>query len=309
MFVSRTDSAYLLGSGDHLQLFTKITNRGEDAFNSMLWVQLPPGLTFIKAELVGYGGFYIDLPTYIDLPKLLCSPSTVGELEVLTDHWTVMSNNTIVCEVGNPLEANRAITTIIYLMPSLEGFKTPGSELSFRISVNSANPEMQSDYQDNYEDFTVPIRLENHLEVAGKSDPLEVEYKKSYNTLYEREEDIGEEILHLYDVRNTGPFTISEAEVDILWPSYDDDGGHLLYLMGLESDREGVKCRSDQAFNFNPLHVLPASPRPRSSLSRVDVEESVTTSGGHWIWSEVNNKWEWEAVDVEAKYQRSPILR
>ena len=191
MFVSRTDSAYLLGSGDHLQLFTKITNRGEDAFNSMLWVQLPPGLTFIKAELVGYGGFYIDLPTYIDLPKLLCSPSTVGELEVLTDHWTVMSNNTIVCEVGNPLEANRAITTRIYLMPSSEGLKTPGTEFSFKISVKSANPELHRDYYDNYEDFIVPIRVETGLRVTGKSKPLEVEYNTTYNPLYEREEDIG----------------------------------------------------------------------------------------------------------------------
>ena len=168
MFVSRIDSAYRLGSGDHLQLLTKITNRGEDAYNAMLWVQLPQGLTYIKAELkedIGEGGFYI-----YDLPKSVCSPPTVGQLSVLTDHWKVRSNNSIVCEVGNPLEANRAITTRIYLMPSSEGLKTPGTEFSFKISVKSANPELHHDYHDNYEDFIVPIRVETGVRVIGKSD-------------------------------------------------------------------------------------------------------------------------------------------
>ena len=291
MFVSRTDSAYLLGSSDHLQLLTKITNRGEDAYNALLWVQLPPGLTYIKAELeedIGEGGFYI-----YDLPKILCSPPTVGQLRVLTDHWKVLSNNSIVCEVGNPLEANRAITTRIYLMPSWEGFKTPGSQFSFRISAMSANPEFHHDYQDNYEEFIVPIRWETGVRVTGKSAPQVVEYNStaSYNPLYEREEDLGEEILHMYEVKNTGTSTISEAKVHILWPIYHFDGHHLLYLMGLESDREGVKCQSDHG--FNPLHVLPA---PRQSLlSPVDLEVSLPHEG-HWIWSEVRSKWEWEAV-------------
>lgn len=84
MFVYRIDS-YLMGSNEHLEIQTEINNRGEDAFNAMLEVQLPPGVTYNKAD------------TTDPSVKILCSPPTL------------MNNNTILCEVGNPLRANRQV--------------------------------------------------------------------------------------------------------------------------------------------------------------------------------------------------------
>ena len=84
MFVYRIDS-YLMGSNEHLEIQTEINNRGEDAFNAMLEVQLPPGVTYNKAD------------TTDPSVKILCSPTTL------------MNNNTILCEVGNPLRANRQV--------------------------------------------------------------------------------------------------------------------------------------------------------------------------------------------------------
>ena len=145
-------------------------------------------------------------------------------------------------------------------MPSSEGFDTPVSEFSFLINAKSSNPEEGSDDSDNWEEYTVPIRVETDFRVTGKSDPVEVEYNISapLASKYEYEDEIGEEIFHIYDVKNKGPSTISEAEVHILWPSYNDYGDHLLYLLGFEYDRERVTCESYK--NLNPLavKVLPA---------------------------------------------------
>ena len=74
-----------MGSNEHLEIQTEINNRGEDAFNAMLEVQLPPGVTYNKAD------------TTDPSVKILCSPPTL------------MNNNTILCEVGNPLRANRQV--------------------------------------------------------------------------------------------------------------------------------------------------------------------------------------------------------
>ena len=64
----------------------------------------------------------------------------------------------------------------------------------------------------------------------------------------------GEEIYHIYELKNRGPSTIQEAEVYILWPSFDDEKKHLLYLLGVQSEpQDKVTCKS--IANINPLYV------------------------------------------------------
>ena len=245
-----------MGSGEHLQIETEINNKGEDAFNAMLEVQLPPGVTYNKAETTDPG------------VKILCSPPTMS------------NNNTIVCEVGNPLRANRRVTTRIHVMPSSVGFDTPVSEFSFRINAKSSNPEADDsdDLLDNYEEYTVPIRVETDFRVTGKSDPLEVEYNISSElpSKYEYEDEIGEEVFHIYDVKNKGPSTISEAEVHILWPSYNSNGEHLLYLLGFDYDRDRVKCESYK--NLNPLAVKVQGSRAYAEFFEQQQQESSFSS-------------------------------
>jgi integrin alpha 8 len=65
---------------------------------------------------------------------------------------------------------------------------------------------------------------------------------------------IGEEIYHIYELKNRGPSTIQEAEVYILWPSFDEDKKHLLYLLGVQSEpQDKVTCKPVP--NINPLYV------------------------------------------------------
>ena len=67
------------------------------------------------------------------------------------------------------------------------------------------------------------------------------------------EDQLGEEVIHVYDLKNKGPATIQEAEVFILWPSFGDYKEHLLYLLGVDYDRSKVTCQPIK--NINPDYV------------------------------------------------------
>ena len=220
-----------MGSGERLEIQTNINNGGEDAFNAMLEVQLPRGVSYINANTTDPG------------INILCSPPSL------------LNNNTVQCEVGNPLRAGRKVTARIFVMPSSEGLDTPVSEFSFLIRAKSSNPEADSDDQDNVATYTVPIRVETDFRVTGKSNPVEVEYNISapLPDKYDYEDEIGESVNHIYDVKNKGPSSISEAEVYILWPSFNEYEDHLLYLLGLAYDNNKASCEPFK--NLNPLAV------------------------------------------------------
>lgn len=74
-----------MGSGERLEIQTEINNYGEDAFNALLEVQLPRGVSYINAN------------TTDPSVNILCSPPSP------------MNKNTVQCEVGNPLKANKQV--------------------------------------------------------------------------------------------------------------------------------------------------------------------------------------------------------
>ena len=141
------------------------------------------------------------------------------------------------------------------MQPSSEGLEDPVSEFSFAILAKSSNPEESSDDNDNWATYTVPIRVETDFRVTGKSNPAQVEYNISapLPDRYDYEDEIGEAVNHIYDVKNKGPSSISEAEVYILWPSFNEYGDHLLYLLGFDYDRKKAFCEPIK--NLNPLAV------------------------------------------------------
>jgi len=237
--------SYLMGSGERLEIQTVINNSGEDAFNAVLEVQLPRGVSYINANTTDPG------------ISILCSPPTP------------LNNNTVQCEVGNPLRANREITTRVFVQPSSEGLEDPVSEFSFAILAKSSNPEEGSDDNDNWATYTVPIRVETDFRVTGKSNPAQVEYNISapLPDRYDYEDEIGEAVNHIYDVKNKGPSSISEAEVYILWPSFNEYGDHLLYLLGFDYDRKKAFCEPIK--NLNPLAVKVQGSRDYSASHQI----------------------------------------
>ena len=82
--------SYLMGSGERLEIQTEILNSGEDAFNALLEVQVPRGLNYINANTTDGG------------TSILCSPPTPR------------NNNTLLCEVGNPLRAGKQVSQDLF---------------------------------------------------------------------------------------------------------------------------------------------------------------------------------------------------
>ena len=223
--------SYLMGSEDKLEIQADIINRGEDAFNAIFEVHVPRGVNYINANTGGSG------------VSILCSSPNPR------------NNNTLSCEVGNPLKAGSTVSISILLKPQTEGLLEPISEFTFYVTSKSSNPEEGGSEEDNSFVLTVPIRVETDFRVTGRSIPDQVQFNMSepLPDKYEFVEEIGDIVTHVYDVKNRGPSSISEAEVYILWPSFNDYGDHLLYLLGFEYDTSRAKC--EPLKNLNPLSL------------------------------------------------------
>ena len=125
------------------------------------------------------------------------------------------------------------ITSRVFLQPFSGELEDPVSEFSFTVLAKSSNPEEGADDRDNIHSFSVSFRVETDFRISGTSRSAQAEFNISVPSLdkYDFFEQIGDFVEHVYDVKNKGPSSISEAEVYILWSSYNDYGEHLLYLL------------------------------------------------------------------------------
>ena len=85
IFFIFSSDAFVYGGEDKMQISAEIINQGEDAFNAMLYLQLPKEVNYMSAEAVTPG------------LSVLCSPPSP------------MNNRTLQCDVGNPLPANTKV--------------------------------------------------------------------------------------------------------------------------------------------------------------------------------------------------------
>ena len=100
------------------------------------------------------------------------------------------------------------------------------------------------------------MAVETDWRVTGTSKPSQVEYNitQEIPDKYKFEEELGEEVTHVYAINNPGPSTIQEAEVFILWPSFNENKDHLLYLLDVDRG-EGDRVTCERIENINPLYV------------------------------------------------------
>lgn len=57
-----------------------------------------------------------------------------------------------------------------------------------------------------------------------------------------KETDIGPQVIHAYSLRNSGPATVQEAEIFILWPYATFEDEDFLYLLEQPHTSGNVKC-------------------------------------------------------------------
>jgi integrin alpha 8 len=79
---------YLLGSERRLELNVEVFNSGEDAFESMFYLTIPPGLNYINIERLGADSSSV--------PVQCSAPSSA-------------TNNTLRCDIGNPLPSKKLV--------------------------------------------------------------------------------------------------------------------------------------------------------------------------------------------------------
>lgn len=85
---------YLLGSGEKLFLEVLIQNEGEDAFEAVFDLTVPPGINYVNIE---------RLDTERDIPVQCSAPSFIN-------------NNTLRCDIGNPLPKDKLVNFIFRII-------------------------------------------------------------------------------------------------------------------------------------------------------------------------------------------------
>ncbi|XP_070139070.1 integrin alpha-PS2 isoform X2 [Drosophila bipectinata] len=239
----KTVDKYLFGSPEPLVIEVLISNNNEDAFEAAFYMITPPDLQFRKLQQLGEKK---DAP-------ITCSPPTPE------------NNHTLKCDIGNPLESGKIVNFKISLVPE-EKYGT-SSSYDFYWEANSTNLEKVGSDYDNKIRQSVGIWVDTDLDIKGTSLPPYQLYKADeYNSLENatKEEEIGPQVVHIYEIRNNRPSIIEEAEVFIHLPYQTIVGDPLMYL--LNQPETGGRIRCDEVVaNENNL-VLDEKLRRKSYL-------------------------------------------
>lgn len=217
----KTVDRYLLGAKEPLIIEVLVSNFGEDAFESNFFMNIPSGLDYKKTEKVGE----IRDTSYICTPP---SPQT---------------NNTLKCDIGNPLPSGKVVNFRIILDPSKKAGITPFYE--FYMEANSTNDEAEGGGFDNVFKKSVSIFVESDISISGNSQPESFHYNITHFKEYSNctnEGELGPPVVHIYDIRNNGTSTIDEAEIFIFWPMETIDDEPLMYLLNQPEVMGNVHC-------------------------------------------------------------------
>lgn len=237
---------YTIGSNEKLVLDVTVKNNGEDAFESMFYLTMPMTINFNTIN-----------KTRSDYP--ICYGAKPDQTGV----------NVLTCDLGNPQKQNDVVKFSVITEPARGQFTSP--DFTFVGQVNSTNPEMDDRHrEDNQVAIGIPIKVEVQLVLSGNSQPPLIVHNSSLITSSATigsggssnlkpaklsEADIGPEVYHIYQLQNRGPSTINDIALTILWPTKNNEGKYLLYLVDEPFTSDKVKCRPAPEDSINPLSL------------------------------------------------------
>ncbi|CAD1475193.1 unnamed protein product, partial [Heterotrigona itama] len=225
MNVTSNVQKYLLGSGKRLQLDVLVQNTGEDAFEATYNLKLPAGIDYIKVEKIETMG----VPVQCSAPKQ-------------------SNNNTLRCDIGNPLQKHGLVKFKVLLQPVTSHGMKPIYE--FEMNANTTNPENPYTIEDNGYILRLPIWIETDLRIDGESKPKDLYYNPDNYTSeinVTAEAEFGPAMTHNYTIRNQGPSDVVEAEAFLIWPAQTLAGNELLYLLEQPETSGPIVCESANA--------------------------------------------------------------
>lgn len=181
-----------------------------------------------------------------DVPDVLitCTPPSLA------------TNNTLKCDIGNPLPSGRTANFKVILTPTPVRVHIPS--YSFHMEVNSTNPESDATNYDNIIQKTISIWVDTNLSVKGVTVEPTIHYNISeYLTVANasKEEELGPHMVNLFEITNNGPSAIEEAEVYIVIPYETNAGDKLMYLLNQPETSGNIKCEPNTMANTMRLQL------------------------------------------------------
>ncbi|KAG6453252.1 hypothetical protein O3G_MSEX008045 [Manduca sexta] len=199
---------YVLSSGENINIDVKVENAGEDAFEAAYYLNIPAGVTYAKMERLDKDN--AETPIY-------CSIANRED----------GGNTTLKCDLGNPMASGQKVHFRVILEVDSRVMS-----LDFNMEANSTNPEPQETGYDNIKHMVIGVVVKAQLSIIGTSDPPELHYNASLYGTQNLKDDTkwGPQVLHKYNIKNEGPFTVDEAEIYFMWPNQTLDGENIMLV-------------------------------------------------------------------------------
>ncbi|EDW65533.1 integrin alpha-PS2 isoform X1 [Drosophila virilis] len=212
---------YLFVSGEPLTIEVLIKNNNEDAFEAAFYMMTPRDLQYIKVQQLG---------EKIDLPITCSGPDS-------------SNNYTLKCDIGNPLKGGNMTHFTVSFVPAEKNTNT--SSYDFFWVANSTNVERKNSEFDNVGSKSIGVWVETDLTIKGTSLPdyqvyKAADYKAPGNATIE--EDLGPQVVHIYELRNNLSSFIERAVVDIYYPYQTESGDPLMYILNQPETGGKIRC-------------------------------------------------------------------
>uniref|UniRef100_A0A8C1XY89 Integrin, alpha 8 n=1 Tax=Cyprinus carpio TaxID=7962 RepID=A0A8C1XY89_CYPCA len=209
----------IIGDDNLLMLIVSAANEGEGAYEAELHVTLPTEADYIGVER--------------RRERLNC------------EHRTENDTRVVVCDLGNPMVADTNVRAIFILQMKNILF----------VSLNSSNKDNSRSVRVN---LTLSIAARAQVEIRGVSHPAQVvlpfpRWEPKEKPV--REDDVGPQVQHIYELHNKGPSAISRTVLKVGWPSWYREE-HLLYALQIITDGP-VHCSVNGSLNPLKLEDTP----------------------------------------------------
>ncbi|XP_078703227.1 integrin alpha-V-like [Branchiostoma floridae x Branchiostoma belcheri] len=244
------DAGVYVGDLDtELVVTAEVENVGEGAYVSTLSLSPPSGVDYIGGD--------ITLATHT-------GSSNCDLLEV-------DGSKVVQCPLGNPFQG-RATAMLRFSTLSLVG---ADDSLTFLFYANSTNDEDVATLADNTKELAVPVKVKAAVSLLGASIPEQVVFTKRTDrpNPITKQVDVGPEVTHNYEIRNSGPSDIGSAKLTIMWPSRQKDSdildnAYILYLLDASVTQGQGRCEV-KGSGVNPGGLeAPSTSETTTSASR-----------------------------------------
>ncbi|XP_061572724.1 integrin alpha-8 isoform X2 [Cololabis saira] len=251
----------VIGDDNLVTLTITAVNLGEGAYETWLYALIPQ-----EAD-------YIGVSRKVEsLSELNCEYKMINESRM------------VVCDLGNPMVAGTELS--VGLRFSVQRLEDSGPKISFELHIHSSNKDNSSS---NLVSLNLSIVANAKLNIRGVSHPSQVvlpfpNWEPKEKPV--KEDDVGPQVTHIYELHNSGPSSIAAAELQVGWPARFRDE-NLLYAMEIQTDGP-ISCRTNTSLNPRGLEVSTLQDTPEllgflrnSSAPPHRHKRSVSTAEGY----------------------------